>query len=126
LFKISLHRIHIIVFFVFNHLQRKLLEILFKISSKTNLFSLKKINIYFHSILSLTKDNRRNNGDIFLDLTTDYNRKRFVQSDLITNAIKNINSTISERLSLLILTAAARCVHHVTPEKRVQLLEEVI
>ncbi len=126
MFKISLHRIHIIVFFVFNHLQRKLLEILFKISSKTNLFSLKKINIYFHSILSLTKDNRRNNGDIFLDLTTDYNRKRFVQSDLITNAIKNINSTISERLSLLILTAAARCVHHVTPEKRVQLLEEVI
>lgn len=70
-------------------------------------------------------DNRRLNDDVFLDLTTDYNRKRFVQSDLINNAIQNINKNISERLSLLILTAAARCVHHVTPEKRVQLLEEV-
>ncbi|CAF0909776.1 unnamed protein product [Adineta steineri] len=68
--------------------------------------------------------NRFNTGDIFLDLTTDYNRKRFVQSELVTNAIKNINNNISERLSLLILTAAARCVHHVTPEKRVELLEE--
>ena len=66
------------------------------------------------------------NDDVFLDLTTDYNRKRFVQSDLVNNAIKNINQNISERLSLLILTAAARCVHHVTPERRVELLEEVI
>lgn len=76
-------------------------------------------------IFSATTDSRRQNDDVFLDLTTDYNRKRFVQSDLINSAIKNINNNISERLSLLILTAAARCVHHVTPEKRVELLEEV-
>ena len=76
-------------------------------------------------IFSATTDPRRQNDDVFLDLTTDYNRKRFVQSDLINNVIKNINNNISERLSLLILTAAARCVHHVTPEKRVELLEEV-
>ncbi|CAF3583271.1 unnamed protein product [Rotaria sordida] len=62
--------------------------------------------------------------DVFLDLTTDYNRRRFVRSGLISNAIKNVNNNISERLSLLILTAAARCIHHVTPDKRVQLLEE--
>jgi hypothetical protein len=74
---------------------------------------------------SSTTNNRYNTEDIFLDLTTDYNRKRFVQSELVTNAIKNINNNISERLSLLILTAAARCVHHVTPEKRVELLEDV-
>ncbi len=124
--KILLNQIPIIVFFVFNHLQRKLPEILSKITSKTSLFSLKKTaNLCFYSIFSSTTNNRRNNEDIFLDLTTDYNRKRFVQSDLITNAIKNINNNISERLSLLILTAAARCVHHVTPEKRVELLEEV-
>lgn len=65
------------------------------------------------------------NEDIFLDLTMDYNRRRYVRSDLINNAIENISTTISERLSLLILTAAARCVHHVTPERRVELLEEV-
>jgi hypothetical protein len=76
-------------------------------------------------ISSSTTNNRYKTEDIFLDLTTDYNRKRFVQSELVTNAIKNINNNISERLSLLILTAAARCVHHVTPEKRVELLEEV-
>ncbi|CAF0726305.1 unnamed protein product [Adineta ricciae] len=69
-------------------------------------------------------DNRSNSGDVFLALTTEYNRKRFVPSGLVMNAIKNINNTISERLSLLILTAAARGVHHVTPEKRVELLEE--
>ncbi|CAF4575672.1 unnamed protein product [Rotaria sp. Silwood1] len=68
--------------------------------------------------------NRYFTEDAFLDLTTDYNRRRFVQSELVSNAIKNINSNISERLSLLILTAAARCVHHITPDKRVQLLEE--
>jgi hypothetical protein len=78
-----------------------------------------------NSFKDSTTNNRFNSEDIFLDLTTDYNRKRFVQSELITNAIKNINNNISERLSLLILTAAARCVHHVTPEKRVELLEEV-
>lgn len=79
----------------------------------------------FFSISQSTTNNRRNNKDVFLDLTTDYNRKRFVPIDLVTNAIKNINNNISERLSLLILTTAARCVHHVTPEKRVELLEEV-
>ena len=74
---------------------------------------------------SSTNSGRHSVDDVFLDLTTDYNRKRFVQSDLLTDAIKNINSNISERLSLLILTAAARCVHHVTPDKRVELLEAV-
>lgn len=48
-----------------------------------------------------------------------------MQSDQVANAIKNINNSISERLSLLILTAAAHCVHHVTPDKRVELLEQV-
>lgn len=68
---------------------------------------------------------RRSNDDVFLDLTMDYNRRRFVQSKLIADAIRNIDQNISERLSILILTAAARCVHHVTPDKRVELLEEV-
>lgn len=74
---------------------------------------------------SLSTNSFRNSDDVFLDLTTDYNRKRFVRSEVLTNAIQNISNNISERLSLLILTAAARCVHHVTPEKRVELLEEV-
>ncbi|CAF1637026.1 unnamed protein product [Rotaria magnacalcarata] len=73
---------------------------------------------------NLKPTGRQQSDDIFLDLTTDYNRRRFVQSGLVSNAIKNINNAISERLSLLILTVAARCVHHVTPDKRVQLLEE--
>lgn len=55
----------------------------------------------------------------------DYNRRRFVRSDVISNAIQKINNSISERLGLLILTAAARCVHHVSPDRRVELLEEV-
>lgn len=76
-------------------------------------------------IFSSKVDNRSNPGDVFLALTTEYNRKRFVPSNLVTNAIKKIDNTISERFSLLILTAAARGVHHVTPEKRVELLEEV-
>lgn len=72
-----------------------------------------------------TKSVGNRTEDVFLDLTMDYNRRRYVRSDLINNAIENISTTISERLSLLILTAAARCVHHVTPERRVELLEEV-
>lgn len=64
--------------------------------------------------------------DIFFRLTNDYNRKRFIHSDLLSNAIQNIHSKLSERQSLLILTAATRYIHHVTPEKRVELLEEVI
>lgn len=63
--------------------------------------------------------------DIFLDLTMDYNRRRSVRSELMSSAIKQIDGSISERLSLLVLTAAARCVHNVTPERRVELLEEV-
>jgi len=77
------------------------------------------------STSSYVTNNSRTNEDVFLDLTTDYNRKRFVRSEILTNAIQNISENISERLSLLILTAAARCVHHITPEKRVELLEEV-
>jgi hypothetical protein len=109
---------------VFNHLHLKSQQIQFKIPSrKTNLFFF--LNLLF-SIDSSITNNRRHAEDIFLDLTTDYNRKRFIQSELISNAIKNITNNISERLSLLILTAASRCVHHVTPDKRVALLEEVI
>lgn len=89
---------------------------------KTNVFYFEKSSLVN---FSASTTNRYNSEDVFLDLTTDYNRKRFVQSDLIRNAIQNINNNISEKLSLLILTAAARCVHHVTPEKRVELLEEV-
>jgi hypothetical protein len=99
---------------------------LFKIlSNEKKLLSHWKIKPSLSFIFSSTAYNRHNTGDVFLDLTTDYNRKRFVQSELITNAIKNINNNISERLSLLVLTAAARCVHHITPDKRVELLEEV-
>lgn len=76
-------------------------------------------------LCSSASNNVQDKEDVFLDLTTDYNRRRFVQSELMSHAIKNINNAISERISLLILTAAARCVHHVTPEKRVQLLEQV-
>ena len=61
------------------------------------------------------------NEDILFDLTTDYNRKRSIHSDLLSNAIQNI----SEKHSLFILTAVACCIHHVTPEKRVELLQEV-
>ena len=60
------------------------------------------------------------NEQIFFDY-----RKRFVHHDLLSNVIEKIDSNISEKHSLLILTAAARYIHHVTPEKRVQLLEEV-
>jgi hypothetical protein len=55
----------------------------------------------------------------------EYNRRRFVQSDIVSSAIKSISANIPERLSLLILTAAARSVHHVSPDKRVELLENV-
>ncbi len=65
------------------------------------------------------------NEEIFFDLTNNYNRKRFIHRDLLLNAIENIDSNISEKHSLLILTAAARYIHYVTPEKRVELLEEV-
>ncbi len=59
------------------------------------------------------------------DLTTDYNRQRSIHSDLLSNSIQNINTNISEKHSLFILTAAACCIHHVTPEKCVELLQEV-
>ena len=60
------------------------------------------------------------NEQIFFDY-----RKRFVHRDLLSNVIEKIDSNISEKNSLLILTAAARYIHHVTPDKRVQLLDEV-
>ena len=65
------------------------------------------------------------NDDVFFDLTSDYNRKRFIHNDLLSNAIEHIHSNISEKHSLLVLTAAARYIHHVTPKRRIELLEEV-
>ena len=122
-----LQPIPIIDLFVCNHRQLKLQRIHFKIIRNRNSSDKQTLGFFLWFFSELSLDNRRRlNDDVFLDLTTDYNRKRFVQSDLVNNAIKNINQNISERLSLLILTAAARCVHHVTPERRVELLEEVI
>ena len=65
------------------------------------------------------------NGDIFYNLTSDYNRRRFIHRDFLSNAIESIHSNLSERHSLVILTAAARHIHHVTPKQRVQFLEQV-
>lgn len=65
------------------------------------------------------------NGDIFYDLTSDYNRRRFIHGDFLSKAIENIHSNLSERHSLVILTAAARHIHHVTPKQRVEFLEQV-
>lgn len=64
--------------------------------------------------------------EIFFHLTNDCHRKHFVHHELLCKAIKNIHSNLSEKQSLLILNAAAQYIHHVTPDKRVELLEEVI
>lgn len=64
-------------------------------------------------------------NEIFFNLIKDYNRKHSVHIDLLVNAMKNIHRHISERRSLLVLTAAARSVHHITSNQRVELLERV-
>lgn len=65
------------------------------------------------------------NDEIFFRLTNDCHRKHFVHRDILSKAIENIHSNLTEKSSLLILTAAARYVHHITPDKRVELLEKV-
>ena len=62
---------------------------------------------------------------IFYTLTNDYHRKRSVNSDVLLRAIEQINANLSERLSLVILSTAARYVHHVTPQKRLEFLEKI-
>ena len=64
-------------------------------------------------------------NEIFFNLIKDYNRKHSVHIDLLVNAVKSIHRRISERRSLLVLTAAARFVHHISSQQRVELLETV-
>lgn len=71
------------------------------------------------------RSTRSQSDEIFFRLTNDCHRKHFVHHDVLCKAIENIHSNLTDKYSLLILIAAARYVHHVTPDKRVDLLEEV-
>ena len=62
---------------------------------------------------------------IFYNLINHYNRKNGIHIDLMKNAIRNINSRISERMSLVILSSAARSVHSLPCNKRAELLDQV-
>lgn len=83
-----------------------------------------RLNIVYHRIRSI-RYHSSSNDEILFQLINHCHRKHFVHHDLLSKAIENIHSNLSEKQSMMLLNAAAQYIHHVTPDKRVELLEEV-
>lgn len=84
-----------------------------------------RVHSYSKSRLASTQNQSLTREQIFYNLINHHNRKRSIPTDLLSRAIENIHPKISERLSLLILSSAARLVHNATFEKRLELLHKV-